>query len=193
MTVVEHEIKILLQTCGRCGGQVVGDNTGSGLPWQHVDRADDHHVIFGTPAPAGIITPPAGLAALEEILEEDEDVTAGLPAGGEPRRVPIEDLGLSGRSGIRQMMNAATLGGFTTEVTTCTGPSKIAPHHDPRGYRLVESLLVGFKLPDGLASIVIDTGPTEKPGDTFSFVFAFVKRGGMKSTAELKAYLKATP
>jgi hypothetical protein len=191
VTVVEHEIRLLVLQCGRCGGTVVGDNTGNGRPWQHVDRPDDHHVIFGTPAPEGIIAAPTGLAALEEILEEDEDVTAGLPAGGKPRRAHPDELG-NGKSGVMQMINAATKAGFTHEATVCVGPSKIAAHHDPRGYRLVESLLVGFKHTDGRAAIGIWERLTEKEGAPRKFILAFVKggAGGIQGSPELKAYLK---
>ena len=186
------EVKLLIEKCGRCGGDVVGDNMGTGRPWQHVVGPDDHHIVFGTPAPPGHLSEaPAALDALQALLEEDEDdLTAGLPPPGRPRKAHDDELG-GARTGTRQMINTALKAGFTIDAHLCTGPVKIGTQHDPRGYRYVDSLLVGFKHPDGRAAVGVWERLSEKEGDTFSFLLSFVKGAGMKSSPDLKAYLKA--
>jgi hypothetical protein len=189
MTVVEHEIKLLVETCGRCGGLVVGDNLGNGRPWQHVDRADDHHVVFGTPAPPGHLSEaPSALDALEALLTEDEDA---MPGPGVDRPAHDGELG-DNRSGTRQMINTALKAGFTVDATVAVGPSKIGEHHDPRGYRLVERLLVGFKHTDGRAAVAVWERLYETESSKFAYVLGFAKgsTGGIQSSPALKAYLK---
>jgi hypothetical protein len=183
-------IKLLVETCGRCGGQVVGDNMGNGRPWQHVDRADDHHVIFGTPAPPGIVeAPSSALDMLEDILE-DTEVT--LPPPGASRSVHDDELG-GPRTGTRQMVNAAIKAGFDLDLSIARGPSKIAAHHDPRGYRPTERLLVGFRHGDGRRAVGVWERSPEDDEPKFAFVLAFCAgtTGGLKSSAELKTYLKS--
>jgi hypothetical protein len=192
MTVVEHEIRLLVERCGRCGTDAVGDNTGSGRAWQHLDpEQDDHFVVFGTPAPQGVVSAPSGgLDALAALLEEDDDLTAGLPSPGTPRAVADEELG-DGRAGTRQMVNAALAAGFTIEASLCRGAVKIARHHDERGYRYVDSLLVGFRRDDGRGACGVWERIVDKPGAKFAFVLAFTKGGqGVQGSAELKTYLK---
>ena len=201
------DVKLLVETCGRCGGQVVGDNMGNGRPWQHVDRADDHHVVFGVPAPEGVSRTDnggewckaceryfayghthGGLDALETLLEEEPD----LPAPGPSRRAHDDEIG-GPRTGTRQMLNAAAKAGFVIEASIARGPSKIARHHDERGYRPVERLLVGFKHPDGRKAVGVWERSPEDDEPKFAFVLAFCAgtTGGLKSSAELKTYLKS--
>lgn len=194
MTVVEHEIRLLILTCGACGGQVVGDNTGDGRAWQHLTGPEDHHVVFGTPAPPGHLSEaPAALDALEALLEEEEsDLTAGLPPPGTPREAHDDELG-GPKSGTRQMVNTALRAGFTVTARLCVGPVKIGRQHDPRGYRYTASLLVGFKHTDGRAAVAIWERLTETEGAPTKFVLAFVKGQGMTSSPDLRTYLKSAP
>lgn len=183
-------VKLLVEKCGRCGGDVVGDNMGTGRPWQHIAGPDDHNIVFGTPAPDGVVRVPATLDDLEAVL--DDDAPAEFPPPGTPH--PADDADLGGaRTGTRQMVNAAVRAGFTVETTLCTGPVRIGRQHDPRGFRYVDSLLVGFRHPDGRAAVAVWERLAEVEGDSFAFTLCFVKGQGMKSSPELKAFLKAAP
>lgn len=182
-------VRLLFAECGRCGGQVVGDSMTS-RPWQHLDRPDDHLIIFGTPAPADVINGHTALEVLEGLLEEEGDVAAGLPAGGRPRRAVVEEVGDSNRAGTRQVLNLATKQGFATELSICRGPVKSPVHIDEAGYRLVDSLLVGFRHDDGRRAIAVWERRVERD-EAFEFRFAFFPTGsGCMSSSELKAYLR---
>lgn len=180
---IEIPVKILEAVCGRCGGDVIGDNMGTGRPWQHVDRLDDHPIIFGTPAPPDIIARPATLDDLEEVLEAE--VVEELPPPGHAREALDDEI----PTGARRMRTTAHDNGFETVVKIVTGPIVMAKHHDPRGFRFVDSLLVGFRHPDGRAALAI--WERQETEDAFKYQWCMHPgSGGLSGSADLKAYLK---
>lgn len=176
------QVKTLIQTCGRCGGQVVGDNMGTGRPWQHIDGPDDHPVIFGTPAPA--LGSRATLDDLEAVLLEEPDP---WPEPGTPEPAADELFG-NNRNGRRQILNLAEKQGFTVEALLCTGPVTVG-HASSGNWALVDSLAVGFTHPDGRRAVAC----WERKGEDWEYLFALCSGtvGGLKSSPELRTYLKS--
>lgn len=178
-------VKILEDTCGRCGGRVIGDNMGTGRPWQHVDRLDDHNIVFGTPAPDNVVaaSKPATLDDLEDILEAE--IIEDFPPPGTPRTAQPDEL----PTGAKRMLKVAVDNGFETVCQIVTGPIVMARHHDPRGFRYVDSLLVGFRHTDGRIAIAI--WERQETEDAFKYQWCMHPgSGGLSQSADLKAYLK---
>jgi hypothetical protein len=174
------DVKLIFETCGRCGGQVVGDNLGTGRPWQHIDRPDDHPIIFGTPAPP--------MELRRATLDELEDAVKEFPPPGTPREPTPDEI----PGGANRMLKVATEAGFETTVRLCRGPIKMAEHHDPRGFRFVESLLVGFRHADGRIAIAV--WERQETESAFKYQWAmFPGGGGLAGSVTLKDYLKQPP
>ena len=178
---VAIQVKILTAVCGRCGTDVIGDNMGTGRAWQHLNGVDDHPIIFGTPAPPVDLTArPASLDELQDVIDAEE-----FPPPGTPRTATDDDMPL----GARRMVKIATDAGFETVAKIVRGPIPMARHHDERGYRYVESLLVGFRHADGRIAIAIWERQETEEGFGFKWSM-FPGSGGLSASAELKAYLR---
>ncbi len=120
---ITRSIKLLVEICGRCGDEVVNDNTGSGRPWLHLagEPEDGHFPHFG------IFLPREDVAAMclrpdtTEADEEQEQAWVMPPPEVPGRPATEEEIGLSNRLGRRQIINFAKREGFTIDVRYSRG------------------------------------------------------------------------
>jgi hypothetical protein len=186
-TTIPHPVKLLVEICGRCHGELVGDNTGSGRPWQHLagEPADGHLPHFGV-----VLEREAILAACirRDTTEADQEAAdaATMPAPEIPAHAATEtEIGESGRLGRRQIINLARRNEFTIDVRFARGP---AVADRGKSYRQADSLGVFGIHADGRrfhAWWLEDAG-----GD---LVFQNARCGGVigfQSSEALKTYLR---
>lgn len=135
-------VKILVEICGRCGCEVVGDNRIRLHAWQHlVEPEDGHEPVFGTPLDAEILERLFALEVVEEVVEEP------WPQPEVPVRDATDaEVGESNRLGRRQLMTHGRRNGFDVAARFNRGP---VPDQYDRFKRMADSLVIYGSHPDG--------------------------------------------
>ena len=123
MTTITREVRILFDKCAKCGRDIIGDNTGDGRPWQHVDgepHDDSHFPAFGFLAGDRVrIEKPASLLPGIGPRTSERLRTAGIETVTELARAP--DGVLEGAFGprhgpaLRELGNGVGSTALTTE------------------------------------------------------------------------------
>lgn len=154
---IVRQIKILTLDCGRCHGTIASDNTGSGKAWVHLDGepADGHYPHFGV-----VLDREQVIASCQRFEPEPDPDDIPLDEPGlyawvmpppeiEGRPATDEEIGLSNRTGRRQIVNAAAREEFTVDSRYSRGwiadqwgrPKRVADslgifgiHSDGRGF-----------------------------------------------------------
>ena len=181
MTTITREVRILFDKCAKCGRDIIGDNTGDGRPWQHVDgepHDDSHFPAFGFLA--GDRVRIASLLELEDVLTVPEN-----PGPGTPRPATEEEIG-NNRSGRRQIINLAEKHGFTVTTSVCTGPVKA---QGEQGWRLVDSFGLAMVHPDGRHAVACWESKAGEGDWSYLFAMCSGTTAGLVGSPGLKRYL----
>ena len=183
LTAVTREVRILFDKCARCGGDIIGDNLGTGRSWQHLmgEPADSHYPAHGTLAGDVVKIERSSLDDLEQALEVQDN-----PGPGTPRPATEEEIG-NNRSGRRQVIKLATEQGFTVVTSVVTGPVKAIGE---QGWRLVDSFGLGMHHPDGRHAVACWESKAGEGEWSYLFALCSGTTAGLVGSAALKEYLR---
>lgn len=123
------KVKLLIETCGRCGDTLVNDNRGLGKPFLHLggEPADGHYPHHGV-----VLDREQIIASITKYVEpepEEEDAEHIGEIGSwvmPPPEIPgrpatEEEIGTSNRIGRRIILNACERNEFVTDVRYSRG------------------------------------------------------------------------
>lgn len=184
---IERPIRLLFEICAVCGDELVGDNTMSGKPWDHLagPPADGHLPVFGQRVGDELARK---VCAKPDTSEEDAALLEArrMPPPEQRARPAAEGEIGDGRSGRRQILNLAKRQGFVCRVEFARGP--VADQWG-RFSRMADSLAIAGYHPEDERAFVAFW--VEKSDGSLEFQGSYCHGViGKQGSDKLKIYLK---